>query len=190
MGTTGSPDLEALQTVTMNLASSVASIEPDQWNSATPCSEWDLTALVDHITGGNWFTIAILTGQAGRRRAGGHDGTLQWRICYERRGDPVAQCPGGRVHQPEALDRTWSHVAGDLTGGQILRLRVHDLIVHSWDVEQALRSGAGLPDHLVRWGRDELVNDDSLTALHFSLGASSGGSLDNGETAYLAAFGR
>ncbi|MCB0952278.1 MAG: TIGR03086 family metal-binding protein [Microthrixaceae bacterium] len=190
MGTTGSPDLEALQTVTMNLASSVASIEPDQWNSATPCSEWDLTALVDHITGGNWFTIAILTGQladdalaATMERFSGASATSDAAI-------QSLNVQAAAFHQPEALDRTWSHVAGDLTGGQILRLRVHDLIVHSWDVEQALRSGAGLPDHLVRWGRDELVNDDSLTALHFSLDASSGGSLDNGETAYLAAFGR
>ncbi len=40
----------------------------DRWDLPTPCSEWNLGQLVDHVTGGNWFTIEILNGEPARRR--------------------------------------------------------------------------------------------------------------------------
>lgn len=191
MSTTDDPDLAALQTVTSRLTEAVASIELHHWNSETPCGDWDLTALVDHITGGNWFTVAILAGElagdamaATMERFGGESATIEAAILSL--GEQVAA-----FHRPEVLDQSWSHVAGDISGRQILRLRLHDLIVHSWDVEETLSPGANLPDDLVRWGLGELVDDDSLTAQHFDLvNALSLRSCNNSGFAYLEAFGR
>jgi hypothetical protein len=94
-------------------------------------------------------------------------------------------------HRPDVLDRTWSHVAGDLTGRQILRLRVHDLIVHSWDVEEAVRPGSSVDGALVRWGLGDLGRDDSLAAEHFDLtDFAEAGQSSDGATGYLRLFGR
>lgn len=140
---------------------------------------------------GNWFTVAILAGEladdamaATMERFGDEAATSEAAILSL--SDQVAA-----FHRPEVLDRRWSHVAGDIRGRQILRLRLHDLIVHNWDVEETPRPGASLPDDLVRWGLDELVHDDSLTAQHFDLDrAPSRRAPNNSETAYLETFGR
>lgn len=106
---------------------------------------------MDHITGGNWFTIRILAGHqaddamsATMKQFGDEPATNEEAIQSAK--DQVAA-----FHQPRALEQTWNHVAGDLSGRQILRLRLHDLIVHSWDIEETLRPPANVPDDLVRW---------------------------------------
>jgi len=184
-------DVSALQAVTRNLMESVASIEIEQWTLATPCSDWDLTALVDHVTGGNWFTVAILAGdraedamRATMERFGGGSAT----------SEAVIRSLENQVAaflEPGALDRTWSHMAGSLVGRQILRLRLHDLIVHSWDIEVTLRPGAALSDGLVRWGLDELAHDESLTAGHFEVVHRPGlRSAEDKASGYREVFGR
>lgn len=191
MNTADDVDVDALETVTRNLAASVASIALNQWSLATPCSDWNLTALIDHITGGNWFTVAILSGEraedamtATMERFG--DRSVSSEAAIQSLNDQVVA-----FLRPEVLDRAWNHVAGDLSGRQILRLRLHDLIVHSWDVEDTLRPGATLPDDLLQWGLDELVHDDSLTAQHFDLvNVPVLRSPNDGPTSYLEAFGR
>lgn len=191
MNTADDVDVPALHMVTRTLVESVTSVEIDQWTLATPCSDWDVRALVDHLTGGNWFTVAILAGARAEdamaatvERFGGGSATSE--AAVQALEDQVAA-----FLRPEALDRTWHHVVGDLSGRQILRLRLHDLIVHSWDIEEALHPGATLPGDLVRWGLDELVHDESSTARHFDLVAVPGPrSPDDEATTYLEIFGR
>jgi uncharacterized protein (TIGR03086 family) len=191
MTITADSDLAALDTVTANLADLVASIEEHHGALATPCTDWNLTALVDHVTGGNWFTVTILAGDRAEdamsvtlSQFGGKSATRTAAI-----GSLTDQLDA--FHRPEVLDRTWNHVAGDLTGRQILRLRLHDLIVHSWDLEQTLRPGADLDGGLVQWGLDDLAREGSLAAEHFGLvDLASAGLARDGAAAYLRLFGR
>lgn len=184
-------DLAALDTVTANLADVVASIEEHHGALATPCTDWNLTALVDHVTGGNWFTVTILQGHRAEEamsatldRFGGRSATRTAAM-----GSLTDQLDV--FHRPEVLDRTWNHVAGDLTGRQILRVRLHDLIVHSWDLEQTLRPGADLDGGLVRWGLDDLAREGSLAAEHFDLVDLAPARLAGDDAAaYLGLFGR
>lgn len=184
-------DLAALDTVTANLADLLASIEEHHGALATPCSDWDLTAVVDHVTGGNWFTVAILSGDqaedamsAATEQFGGNSASIAAAV-----GSLEDQLDA--FHRPEVLDRTWNHVAGDLNGRQILRLRLHDLIVHSWDVEETLRPGADLDGGLVRWGLNDLADEGSSAAEHFDLvDTASAASATEGAAAYLRLFGR
>lgn len=184
-------DQAALADVTTGLLEALGSIREDQWELPTPCTDWDLTALVDHVVGGNWFTARVLAGETAERAI---DLTM-------------AQFAGGSASQREAiesareqleafgsagvLDQTWHHVAGSLSGRQILQLRVHDLIVHTWDINEALSPSARVPDQLVRWGLDELDGRDSPTASHFEiLNVPRPDSSSEAQGTYLAAFGR
>jgi uncharacterized protein (TIGR03086 family) len=176
------PDLTALQVVSGELASLVGSVADGQWSLATPCPGWDLVALVDHVVGGDWFTVRVLSGQSAEEAlaltisqfAGGNANSDQ---AVSSLADQL-----GAFSQPGVLDERWSHVVGELSGRQILRLRLHDLIVHLSDMQRTLGSGAGPPEVLITWGERELANDSSLAAQHFEL--------DDAETAYLRRFGR
>lgn len=190
MHTTHDTDLTTLNDVTRHLRAALESIADDQWSLATPCIEWNLSALVDHITGGNWFTTRILAGHPAeeamrltmKRFAGGSATRDQ---ALESVDDQLAA-----FRQPAALERSWSHVAGTLTGRQILRLRLHDLIVHTWDVEATVRPPAVVPDNLARWGLDELTSSESLTVRHFELTDDHVPTTEASSADYLRTFGR
>ncbi len=191
MATSQDPDLAALTHVSSLLATTLSSIGEHQLTWATPCSDWDLNSIVDHVTGGNWFTIQVLDGHSTEHamtstmeRFGG---------CSSSRLDAGISVADqlAAFRKPDVLRQTLHHVAGDLTGRQILRLRLHDLIVHIWDIGQTLDPPTSLPDELVRWALTELSDEESLTPKHFGLTAQPSDD-SNAEAAagYLSRFGR
>lgn len=183
------PDLAALSTVTAYLSAQFDHIADEHWTLPTPCEEWDLRALVDHVTGGNWFTLAVLAGATA-------DEALAQAMDKFAESSPTAQQAIqsaaeqlGAFQQPDTLARTWRHVAGNLTGGEILRLRLHDLILHAWDISQSLNPPAELPEELALWGLAELGTEQSLALKHFGI---DGGrqSTARPTVAYLEIFDR
>ena len=50
-------ELEILDRVTTWLVDSLAFVEDDLLKADTPCGDWNVGQLLDHIAGGNWFTI-------------------------------------------------------------------------------------------------------------------------------------
>ena len=185
------PDLDILARLSSHLAAALGAIGDHQLAWATPCTDWDLAALVDHVTGGNWFTTQILGGQTAeaaltktKAQFGGGGASLTEATSSV--NDQVTA-----FLQPGVLERSWHHVAGDLTGRQILRLRLHDLIVHTWDIKQTLEPPASLAADLVRWGLAELSDPESLTAKHFALASVPGPEdIQDPAIAYLSGFDR
>ncbi|MGH1488143.1 MAG: maleylpyruvate isomerase family mycothiol-dependent enzyme [Acidimicrobiales bacterium] len=183
-------DLAALRTLSRLLSDLLLSIEDDQWTLGTPCDGWDLAGLVDHITGGNWFSIRILDGQSA-------ESAMQ---------DTMQQFAGGSASKEQALtsvadqlgafeqlgrlDQICHHVAGELPGRQVVRLRLHDLIVHSWDLSQTISPPGTLPDGLLQWATAELAHSESATATHFGLSGAPPVGAVGSATAYLRYFGR
>ncbi len=192
MASTQDADPTALAKVTADLVAAFSSIEEDQWARATPCTEWNLAALVDHVTGGNWFTVQILAGATS-------DQAMDAAMAHFDRGSATRQAAIqsakdqlGAFEQVGVLDQSWHHVVGKLSGRQILRLRVHDLIIHAWDIGETLHPPASIPTMLAQWGLGELRDGDSLMAKHFELpdAPGSGAPTDDAGSAYLRAFGR
>ena len=46
----------------------LANIKPDQFENATPCTEWDVKAVIDHVIGGN-YRVAGGANSRGHRRS-------------------------------------------------------------------------------------------------------------------------
>lgn len=190
MDSTADADLGALDAASEHLSAALRSVDASQFHCATPCDGWDLAELIDHVVGGNWFTTKVL---------GGLDADAAMAATMERFGDGSAGIDQavasvdeqlGGFAGPGALDGRWSHIVGELTGRQMLRLRLHDLIVHTWDIQSALDVAADVPVELVRWGLGELSDPESLTATHFGLdGLGAAQSTTDGD-AYLRVFAR
>jgi uncharacterized protein (TIGR03086 family) len=112
-------------------------VADDQWCLPTPCTEWDVRAVVNHVVAaGDWF-IALLEG------CSREDGTALLLATDVLEPDPVtafaAQRPRFRARftAPGALQRVGHHLVADMTGAQLLSGRVIDLTLHAWDIARA-----------------------------------------------------
>lgn len=100
----------------------------DQWDAATPCTEWDARALVEHVIGFHEFLLLRpLVVRAHRPR---DDPAARWRAT----ADALFMCLG----ENGVLDR-----ATELPGGghssprQMLGALTTDVLVHTWDLSRA-----------------------------------------------------
>jgi uncharacterized protein (TIGR03086 family) len=145
--TAPSPDqLEASLSVAQGL---VAAVGPGQWAAPTPCSEWDVHALVAHLVGGNQRFAGLVSGAT----------TLE-----ELRGvaagdvlgdDPVrafsnaAEALLAAFRLPGALDRLVTIPFGTVPGAVALDLRLTEILVHGWDLARATSQSVHFDDALI-----------------------------------------
>jgi uncharacterized protein (TIGR03086 family) len=119
-------------------------ITAGQWTAPTPCTEWNVRDLVNHLVGINLVLVAMLE-ESPRP---------------ERRTDRLGADPAGAYHRsaaalqaaaarPGVLDRSQTTPVGVATGAERLRWRIADLLTHGWDLVQATGVSADLPDDLV-----------------------------------------
>lgn len=117
-------------------------VRPDQWLGKTPCVDWTVRGLVDHVIGMNRVFVATLTGQAlPPRPAADHV-----------EGDPGAAFRNTAAEllvafsAPGVLDRVYTGPLGSATGAERLQIHLYDLLAHGWDIARATRQRAELPD--------------------------------------------
>jgi uncharacterized protein (TIGR03086 family) len=109
----------------------------EHWSLATPCDEWDVRALVNHVVGGATRYTMMLHGASADE--------VVATVAVDHLGeDPVtsfeqrAQEVGHAFREPGALLRTVHHPAGDLSGQELLELRITEFAVHGWDLARAI----------------------------------------------------
>ena len=189
MNTEDAGDLALLARVSSDFELLCASIRDPQWSLPTPCTEWNLEQLVDHVIGGNRFTIRILAGESADAAMAETVRSFDER--HETRAAALESINEQLLAFDEAgvLDGTFHHVAGELTGREVLRIRLHELIIHSWDIAQALDPRAFIRDEFVAWSFAEITHPESNTEELFALDTSSLEG-EQSERKLLAAFGR
>ena len=192
MTNSDSTDLTILSQVSAAFERLCGSIEVGQWKLPTPCTDWDLSQLVDHVTGGNRFTISILSGQSAEAAM---DGAMESFDKSHQPGEAAIssiRTQRESFSKPGVLDQICHHVGGEMLGREVLRLRLHDLIVHTWDMSQTLNPPASIPAAFVDWALTEIADPASLTKRHFGLDTNMlvAGDGVPSQVVLLAAFGR
>lgn len=185
------PGLDFLHRVSDLFEHLSSSLHDDQWELPTPCSDWSVAQLVNHVVGGNWFTIRILNEQPADVAIA--DTIESFTPSLDRVAAAVSstRTQTELSAQPGALDRRCSHVVGYLSGAEALQLRLHDLIIHNWDLARALDTPATIADDLIAWAIADLLAPDSLSARHFDIASSDLARHEaEPQLRLLAAFGR
>ena len=128
----------------------IRGIGPDQYGAPTPCSEWDVRQLVNHMVFGNWM---FARAAAGERVAVDGDDDAEPDMVGD---DPVlafrdsaeAAVAAWRRHGVEEL----VHLPfADLPGAAAMRIHFKDVVVHTWDLARAT-------------GQDEEMDPELATA--------------------------
>jgi uncharacterized protein (TIGR03086 family) len=123
-------------------------VRRDQWAARTPCTAWDVRALVNHVVGANRRYMMLLHGAT----ANEVDAT---RTADHLGDDPVASFVAtaaelrAAFREPGAMARTARHPAGERTGIQLLEMRVLDVGVHTWDLARAIGADESLDPKVV-----------------------------------------
>jgi uncharacterized protein (TIGR03086 family) len=110
----------------------VERVRPDQLADATPCTEWNVRMLMNHVVSGNLFFVHLATGSTPPGRGVDHLGD-----------DPLTVfCDS--VHAVSAafeadgfLDRVVTAPFGEVPGSQLVDMRRNELTVHGWDLAKA-----------------------------------------------------
>jgi uncharacterized protein (TIGR03086 family) len=101
-------------------------VTDDQWTNPTPCTDWDVRQLVDHV-----LTIQrqIPEGLGVPVADDGADPQATWKA--------VRDAALTALRQPSVLERTMPGRAGDVPVEMALIPRLSDLHVHTWDLARA-----------------------------------------------------
>ncbi|HKA97415.1 MAG TPA: TIGR03086 family metal-binding protein [Streptosporangiaceae bacterium] len=153
-------NLHLLSRADDGFAQRLALVRRGQWAAQTPCTEWDVRALVNHVVSANCRYTMLLHGattdEVEATRAVDHLGD-----------DPVASFAATAAElkaafgEPGAMARTACHWAGARTGAQLLEMRVLDIAGHTWDLARAIGAGESLDPRVVAFA---LTLQDTLDA--------------------------
>ncbi|MFC4590357.1 TIGR03086 family metal-binding protein [Sphaerisporangium corydalis] len=143
----------------------LGAVPSEQWSRPTPCSEWDVRQLVNHMTRGNLNYVFLLQG-------GGRAEFLRLRDADALGSDPVGaytrsvRACAEAFGRPGALRQVLDYPLGEVTGRQALAVRTTDSVVHTWDLARAVGTDDELDPGLVAW------IDDHLDAIYSGLSES------------------
>jgi uncharacterized protein (TIGR03086 family) len=126
----------------------LAGVGGEQWGLGTPCEEWDVRELVNHVLGGNRRYEMLLHGAAAAdllaTRSQDHIGSDALASF-----DTTAAEVMAAFEEPDAIERTVHHPAGDRSGLDLLWLRVAEWTIHGWDLARAIGGDERLDPELV-----------------------------------------
>jgi uncharacterized protein (TIGR03086 family) len=123
----------------------LASVADGQWRSPTPCDEWDVRDLVEHVTAGNRMAVGLLAP---------HRVSEPETSAADSSRDPVEAFGRSVVHQDEAFGAAdphdpVAHPAGRISAHEFAIYRCGDIVVHAWDLARAIGVDDALDPGLV-----------------------------------------
>ena len=135
----------------------IESVGPQDWDSPTPCSEWTVRDLVNHVVGEDRWTAPLMTGRSIADMGDALDGDLLG-------SDPKASARAAADEAESVVaeklpEKPVVHLSyGDEQGAEYVRQLIADHLIHSWDLAAAVGADRNLDPGLVadvtRWFAD------------------------------------
>jgi uncharacterized protein (TIGR03086 family) len=147
---TDTPSVEQLARALAATDELIVAVGDDQWSNPTPCPDWNVRDLVNHLVFGNQLFGGLVRGES----LPPIDELKRLRNVDRLGDDPVrAYRDAGASMQaafsePGALERTYIAPIGPATGFVLLNLRITEALVHAWDLAQATGQPILAPDDL------------------------------------------
>jgi uncharacterized protein (TIGR03086 family) len=130
-------------------------VRSEQWAWPTPCAEWNVRQLVNHMARGNLGYVHLVQGGSGAEFLCLRDADVLGRDPVGAYTQSVQECARAFA-EPGALERVLDYPLGKVTGRQALAVRTTDTVIHTWDLARAVGSDDRLDVGLVAWIDDSL----------------------------------
>jgi uncharacterized protein (TIGR03086 family) len=123
-------------------------VDAGQWHAPTPCTEWDLKQVTNHIIGENLWAAELFQARTIAEVGNRLDGDVAG-------DDPAAaytrsvQAASQAVSAPGAMDATCHLSFGDYSGSDYAAQLLLDTLVHGWDIARASDQDTRLDQDLV-----------------------------------------
>ncbi|GGU23736.1 TIGR03086 family metal-binding protein [Streptomyces lavendofoliae] len=127
----------------------VHAVRADQWDAPTPCTEWTVRDLVNHLTAEQLWVPPLVQERRTVEQVGdayegdvlGDDPVGAWDLAAARSRDAFLE--------KGALDRTAHLSSGPTPVPAYCSQMIADLVVHAWDLSRAIGADERLPRDLV-----------------------------------------
>ncbi|HTL86424.1 MAG TPA: TIGR03086 family metal-binding protein [Acidimicrobiia bacterium] len=126
----------------------VHAVGENQWNDPTPCTDWDVRMLVNHVAVEQLWVPPLVGGATvadiGDRLDGdqlGHDPVATW--------DAALKDSSSAFGAPGALDTTVALSGGDKSTAEYCWEMTVDALIHSWDLARGIGADETLDTELV-----------------------------------------
>jgi len=131
--------LDAHQRAQDTFAGVLANVGPDQLGAPTPCSEWTIQDLIEHVLGGNEL-VGPWGGSPDEAAARPDD-----LVAAHRAAAAAAQAV---FAGPDGLTTMFKLPFGELPGQLFIGLRTTDVLTHAWDLAAATGQSTDLDPEL------------------------------------------
>jgi uncharacterized protein (TIGR03086 family) len=127
----------------------VQGVRSEQWHDATPCTEWDLKQVANHIIGENLWAAELFPGKTIAEVGNRLDGDLAG-------DDPAAayaasvDAASAAVSAPGAMEATCHLSFGDYSGSDYAAQLLLDTLIHGWDIAKGSGQDTRLDQDLVQ----------------------------------------
>jgi uncharacterized protein (TIGR03086 family) len=171
-------------------ADRVGQVGADQWSGPTPCADWNVRQLVNHIVYEERWIPSMFAGATIAEVGDRFDGDLLGADPVGSAGDAAAQADAA-VADPGALDRTVHLSFGDFPATEYLHQLIADHLVHSWDLAAAIGADrtldAGVMQAIAEWfaGREDLYRQAGAIGPRVDVSETAGT-----QDRLIGAFGR
>ncbi|MEV4822500.1 TIGR03086 family metal-binding protein [Micromonospora sp. NPDC049274] len=162
--------LEAYRRSLAEFVDRVDQIGPGQWAEETPCPDWDVRTLVNHVVGEDRWSVPLLAGRTIEEVGDRLDGDVLGADPVTTAREAAAQAEIAVTH-PGTIDRTVHLSAGATPAAEYVQQLLAEHLVHGWDLAVAIGADPRLdPDAVhvcAQWfagrvddyRRDKLVGD-------------------------------
>ena len=182
--------IDLYRTSVRNFAAKAAAVTPVQWKDPTPCGEWDVRALVNHVVSEQRWSVPLFAGATIAEVGDKYDGDLLGddpvAAATEAAEDATAAVSGSGV-----MESTVHLSFGDTPAEEYVHQLLADHLIHGWDL--AVGTGAdrtldpAILTEVSAWfaDREEMYRSSGATGPRVELPADASDS-----DRLLAAFGR
>lgn len=152
---------EAFRRSTDEFDTRVQKVREDQWELPTPCSEWNVRELVNHLVNEDLWAKPLFDGKTIEEVGDALDGDLLGEDPKKAWTDARAEAVAA-VSALDAMEKIVHVSFGDIPGSDYTMQLLADHVIHAWDLARAIGADERLDPQLVQMCHDVLAPQEEM----------------------------